>query len=206
MKKIVCILVLHCVIMGAAFAQQKAAAPAEASDGKKNAIGFDAFQLFRGIIASGDNGLYNFTDIAFSSAYERLLVPHFSLGGDLDFYYLNFDVDGYDTSGFYFSMAAEGRYYLLENMNGAFFGTTLGFNVLSIDGETSIDKGGFMGLITSLKMGYKVMIKSFYLEPSLAYVYSKSSIINSLLEFFGDDFSIPTPNGWYPGLRLGFAF
>jgi len=201
MRKIVCVLVLSCVIMGAAFA--------EASGGKKNAVAFDVFQLLNGFIQS-ESG---FTDIASSFAYERLIVPHFSIGGDFDFYY--FDFDG--ANGFYFSMAAEGRYYpMSENFDKLFLGTTFGFNVLSLDGKTNTDDGGFIGLITSLKLGYKLIIKNFYIEPSLGYVLSKSSqgfaILNSLSAMFGSSepdiasINIPTPGGWCPGLRLGFMF
>jgi hypothetical protein len=69
---------------------------------------------------------------------------------------------------------------------------------LSIDGKTKPENGGFTGLIVSLKMGYKLVTKNgFYMEPSLAYVLSKSSIAGDL---------IPTPLGWNGGLRLGFAF
>jgi len=204
MKKTVCILVLSCVIMGAAFAQQKTAAPAEESGGGgKNAVAFDIFPLLNGFIASESVEGVSFTEFAFAASYERLLVPHFSFGGNLDLYYLNISTEGQDYSGYYFSMAGEGRYYPMSDFDKLFLGTTLGFNVLSVDGKTGRADGGFVGLTTSLKMGYKVMIKSFYLEPSLAYVLSKASIGDALFEVLGTSL---TPKGWTPGLRLGFTF
>ena len=199
MKKALCILLLVCVITGAAFAQQKPAATAEAS-GKNNAVALDLFQLFKGFVASDTDR--NFGVFILSAAYERLLVPHFSLGADLDMYFMGL----HDKPGFYFSLAAEGRYYPQSvNFEKFFVGTTLGFNVLSLDGKTKSDEGGFFGLIVSLKTGYKVITsKNIYMEPSLGYVLSKSSAAGGLLALFGA--GIPTPNGWNGGLRVGFAF
>jgi len=200
-KKIVCVLVLACVIMGGAFAQQKPAAPkapaapakpaaAPAASAKQNAAALDVFPLLGGIIASNDDVLF----INFSAAYERLIVPHISIGGDLDFYFIHFD--SADKNGIYFSLAAEGRYYPAADFDKFFLGTTLGFNVLSLDGKTKPENGGFVGLITSLKMGYKLVpSKNFYMEPSLSYVLSKQSIAG-----------LPTPLGWQGGLRVGAAF
>jgi len=67
-----------------------------------------------------------------------------------------------------------------------FLGTTLGFNSLSIDGKTKPENGGFTGLTASLKTGYKLILnKNMYLEPSLAYVMSKSSGLSQLGALFG---------------------
>jgi hypothetical protein len=223
MKKMVCILALICIGAGTVFAQaksaetkptetkpveakpaggEKAAAPEETtaaarSGPRKNGVALDAFQLFKGFIVSDSN--YDFSAFMFSFSYERLLVPHFSLGGDFDWYYLGFD----GTSGFYFSMAAEGRYYpMSENFEKFFLGTTLGFNVLSLDGSTKPENGGFTGLIISLKTGYKLITAAnIYLEPSLSYVLSKSSIASEFFLVF-----LGTPLGWNGGLRIGFAF
>jgi len=177
--------------MGAAFAQQKApAAPAAAAKAPpvSNAFGVDVFQLFKGIIAADKD----VTNIFLSAGYEHLVASHLSFGADLDFHLMMFD----DINAFYFSLAAEGRYYPSADFDKLFVGTTLGFNVMSVDGETKPENGGFMGLVTSLKMGYKaVLTKSFYMEPSLSYVLSKSSM-----------FGLPTPQGWQGGLRLGFVF
>ena len=99
MKKIVCILALICVIMGAAYAQQNpatpapapakpaapapapapAAAPAAASV-KANAIGVDLFQLVKGFIASDSKNEISATVLV--AGYERLLSPHYSIGND----------------------------------------------------------------------------------------------------------------------------
>ncbi|WP_461256137.1 DUF3575 domain-containing protein [Treponema sp. R80B11-R83G3] len=189
MKKILCIMVLACVVMGAAFAQQK------------SAVALDLFQLFKGFIATDSDS--DFSVFALSAAYERLVAPHFSIGVDVDAYFLKFD----DTDGNYLGIAAEGRYYpMSENFEKFFLGTALGYNQLSIDGETKSENGGFTSLIISLKMGYKLVFpnKNIYVEPSLAYVLSKSSG-GGLLALFGGP-SIPTPLGWNGGLRLGFMF
>jgi hypothetical protein len=95
-------------------------------------------------------------------------------------------------------MSAEGRYYPVEDFEKFFLGATLGFNQLAIDGKTKSENGGFISLLVSLKMGYKLITKSgFYMEPSLAYVLSKQSTAGG---------RIPTPIGWQGGLRLGFSF
>jgi len=235
MKKIVCVLILICIIMGAAFAQQKPAtpapapakpanppsttpakpttppqgtqpaapaqgaqpaapetAPAEGPKDLKNAVVLDLFPLFKGFIATDTEE--NFLLIALSVAYERLLFPHFSVGADMDMYFMGFD----GTPGFYFGLAAESRYYPMSvNMEKVFLGATLGFNLLSIDGKTN--NGGFIGMIVSLKAGYKLLLtKNLYVEPSISYVLSKSSIASS--------FGVPTPLGWNGGLRVGFMF
>jgi hypothetical protein len=193
-KLLFCVAVLTLVCAGTAFAQQRPAAK-PATPERKNALALDAFQLFKGFIATdSDNG---FSDFAVSASYERLVAPHFSIGADMDFQFLKFEVDGGDdVDGLYFSIAAEGRYYPSANFEKFFLGTTLGYNQLSIDGKTKPENGGFTSMIISLKMGYKLVTKSgFYLEPSLAYVLSKSSIV-----------FIPTPLGWNGGLRIGIAF
>jgi hypothetical protein len=200
MKKVVlCIMILACVIMGGAFAQQKPApaapakpAPEEAPRERKNSVALDMFPLFKGFIATNTDD--KFIIFIFSTAYERLLVPHFSLGGDLDMYFMNFD----GTPGFYFGLASEGRYYPVSDFDKFFVGTALGFNVLSVDGSAKPEEGGFVGITASLKTGYKLIIgKIFYMEPSLSWVLSKISIAGSF---------IPTPLGWQGGLRVGFVF
>jgi len=205
MKKILIILVLTCVIMGAAFAQAKPATPAPApaqpakpatpppatsSDAPKNSLGIDLFQITKGFIAS-DNDTKTFIFIT-SIGYEALVAPHWSIGVDADTYFMSLN----NTPGFYLCIAGEGRYYPQSaNFEKFFLGTTLGFNVLSIDGSSKPEDGGFFGLTASLKTGYKIIIGKIYLEPSLAYVLSKSSI-----------FGVPTPLGWNGGLRFGFVF
>jgi len=191
MKKMMFIL-LVAVCVGTAFAQAKAPTPAPAatapeSGAKKNSIALDAFPLFKGIIASDSSDeIYYFF---ISAGYERLLVPHFSIGADLDLYIVSYG----GTGGMYLGMLAEGRYYpQSESFEKFFLGTTFGLSMLSIDGSFDY---GFVGLTTSLKTGYKLIFpKNLYVEPSLSYVLAKYS------EF------VPTPLGWQGGLRIGFAF
>jgi len=189
MKRIACILVLTCVIMGTAFAQQKPAAGA-AAKAKSNAIALDMFPLLKGIVVSDSD--IDFSVFSLSSSYERLIVPHFSLGPDLDLSFIDIDAEEIFV---YFCIAAEGRYYPSANFDKFFIGTQLGVSLLSYDGKTKAEYGGFVGLFTSLKMGYKVVTsKGFYMEPSLSYVLAKNN------GYF------PTPLGWQGGLRLGFVF
>jgi hypothetical protein len=219
MKKILCLLVLACLIIGTAFAQARPAtpppapaqpakpatpppapaqpAPAKPAEGSqnelKNALGFDLFQSFKGFIASDSDSKYSVFII--SAGFEHLIAPHFSIGGDLDTYLLKFNTIG----GSYFGLAFEGRYYPVSNFDKFFLGATLGFNALTIDGSSKTEDGGFTGLTTSLKVGYKVILKkTIYLESSLAYVLSKSG--------GGFFYDIPTPLGWNGGLRFGFLF
>jgi hypothetical protein len=191
MKKLVCILVLICVIMGAAFAQAKPAAPAPApakpaAPSRLNAIGLDVFQLMRGVIET--NSDIDYSAFYIFSAYERLIAPHFSIGANLDLGFFSTGSGRAKVESKYLSVAGEGRYYpLSENFDKFFLGVTLGYSQLEIDGST---KAGFSGLNTSLKTGYKVLTaKGFYLEPALAYSINKVST--------GD---------WDCGLRLGWAF
>ena len=195
MKRTVCAMVLACAVITGAFAQARPAAPAAAPARRepKNAVAMDVFPLFKGFIAAEKNFLMIFV----SASYERNIAPHFGIGPTLDFYLIHYAAPfGMSYTNLYFSLAFEGRYYPAANFDGLFIGTTLGFNVYSADGHTSADEGGFMGLTTSLKMGYKLRIGSiFYAEPSLSWVLSK---------FAADE--TPTPLGWQGGLRLGFTF
>jgi len=240
MKKILCVLVFACFVLGAAFAQRPttpapapapaapapakpatpppaapapakpatppaAPAPAKSDEAEEitSAFGLDAFQLFKGFIASDTDN--DFICIIISGGYENFIAPHFTVGADFDVYILDFD----GTKGLYFGLAGEGRYYPYANYDKFFLGTTLGFNLLSIDGETKPKYGGFFGLTTSLKVGYKLIIsENMYIEPSLAYVLSKSSGLSQLGALFGGvGFpDVPTPKGWNGGLRIGFIF
>jgi len=201
MKKIVCIMVLACLVLSAAFAQEKQAT--ETSKEKKSSFGVDLFQLVKGFIASDNDS--DFSVIIISGGYELLVAPHFTLGVDAAAYFISYKVgvgtnrDGKD--GLYLSVAAEGRYYpMSENFEKFFLGTTVGFNSLSLDGSTKPADGGFQGLIASMKAGYKLMMKgTLYLEPSMSYVLSKrgTGAIGG---------SVPTPNGWNGGIRLGLLF
>jgi len=157
---------------------------------KSNAVALDLFQLMRGIIAS-ENDVNFIQFINISASYERLIVPHFSIGADLDLYFI--DLGPLDS--FYFAIAAEGRYYPMSNFDKLFLGTTIGFHLYSVDGGApNVGHGGFNGLTMSLKMGYKVTIGILYLEPYIAYVLSKDELPSFDL------------SEWNGGLRLGFTF
>jgi len=196
MKKMVCVLVLACVIVGAVFAQAKpAAAPVEKS--RKNSIGMDLVPLVRGFINWDErDNLYTYTEFRVSFSYERSVVPHFSIGGNFDTWFSKMDVEyGKDHDSFYVAISGEGRYYPTANFDKFFVGTALGFNVYSVDGKSKEDDGGFAGLLFAVKTGYKVITSSgFYMEPSLSYVLSESTRT-------GDG-----PSGWNVGMRLGFSF
>jgi len=208
MKKIACVLVMACVITAGAFAQQKPGASAPAASGGggggssakvfKNSIGLDVVPFFAGLYTWEDESAYSYIKICLSFSYERLIVSHFSIGGNLDTWFGNYNPDrGDDISDIYFAMAGEARYYPLANFDKLFFGADLGFNVYSVDGKTKEDRGGFVGLLFAVKTGYKVQTsKGFFMEPSLSYVFSESSIYPVSL----------TPGGWDVGLRLGFSF
>ena len=186
MKKIVCIMVLACLVLSAAFAQ-------------KSSFGVDLFQLVKGFIASDNDNDYQV--IIASGGYELLVAPHFSVGVDATAYFISYKVVNDGKSGLYLSVAADGRYYpMSEKFEKFFIGTTVGFNSLSLDGSTKPTDGGFQGLVASMKVGYKLIMKgNIYLEPSMSYVLSKrgTKTIGS---------SVPTPNGWNAGLRFGIAF
>jgi len=186
MKKIVCIMVLACLVLSAAFAQ-------------KSSFGVDLFQLVKGFIASDNDNDYQV--IIASGGYELLVAPHFSVGVDATAYFISYKVVNDGKSGLYLSVAADGRYYpMSEKFEKFFIGTTVGFNSLSLDGSTKPTDGGFQGLVASMKVGYKLIMKgNIYLEPSMSYVLSKrgSTLLGA---------SVPTPNGWNAGLRFGIAF
>ena len=193
MKKLTAlVLLILCASMS--FAQETASTPDRIRE-RKNSLAGDMFPMFKGFIASDIRGETLFFCGAIS--YERLIAPHFSFGANLDIYFgRTYIIFSRDTL-FYFGTAVEGRYYpLSENFEKFFVGTTFGFNLASISGYTGPSYGGFFGLIAALKSGYKILIKNFYLEPSLAYVLSKTSSYGLYV----------TPLGWEGGLRIGFVF
>ena len=200
MKKIVFVLILICVIIGAAFAQAKPAAPApakpaasSAASGKLNAAGLDVFQLVRGVIESDSDNDFSIFNVF--AGYERLIAPHFTIGAALDMSFVNYKIGNDKKSNNYFCLAAEGRYYPMSTgFEKLFLGTTLGYSQYSVDGSTKTENGGFTGLCASLKMGYKVLTdKGFYLEPALSYTVDKGK-------------GIVRDTEWDVGLRLGWAF
>jgi hypothetical protein len=91
-----------------------------------------------------------------------------------------------------------GRWYPLSSgLDKLFIDAGLGFNVFSYDGETDSKKGGLAGITLTLKAGYKLMFTpKFFIEPSMAFVYAKTP----------SSASVPTPQGWQPGLSIGGAF
>jgi hypothetical protein len=185
MKRFVCIMVLVCLVFSVAFAQQKAAASAA----KKNAIGLDIFDLLEGVISSdSDNDI---TIFVLSVGYEALIVPHFSIGADATAQFIKYKVGNDTKDDLYLRIAAEGRYYTMSTgLDKFFLGTTVGFVSYSRDGSTSTKKGGYQGLSTSLKVGYKLILSGLYLEPSMSYVFEENY----------------TDQRWEGGLRLGILF
>lgn len=177
-KKIVLAALVMAIAAGAISAQEN-----------NKAAALDLFTLTKGFVAA-DSDSKTFL-ICLAASYEQLVAPHFSAGGNLDMYFGKV----YDTGAFYMGITGEGRYYpMTENFEKFFMGTTLGFNVFSVDGNTN--HGGFLGLTASLKAGYKLLFtgKSLYVEPSMAYVLSKAGIVPV------------TPLGWQGGLRMGIVF
>jgi hypothetical protein len=158
----------------------------------KIAISLDTFPLLKGIIWSdndADNSL-----VALAPGFEYLVYPHFTVGAATDLYF----GEAWDISFFYFGLAAHGRWYPLSSgLDKLFIDAGLGFNVFALDGETDPDEGGFSGLTASLKAGYKLMFtRNFFIEPSLAFVYAKITVVPY----------VPTPFGWQPGLSIGGSF
>jgi len=192
-KRVLLILVMICVVMGGAFAQAKKPA-ASANRVRKNAVSLDAFQFFGSFVPIRDKAF----SFAFPFSYERLIVPHFSIGANLDPYF-GISTAGKTVVNVYFGLNAEARIYpTSENLSGMFFGTTLGVDMYMADGKLDEKKGGYFGLNTSIKTGYKyIFSKGIFLEPSLAYVFSKAGA--------GIDIS-GIPGAFKGSLRVGFAF
>jgi hypothetical protein len=183
MKRMICVFLLA-LLAATAFAQRSVST-------NRMAAGLDLFPLFGGIIYTDiddDNGLF-----ALSPSFEYLLIPHFSVGGILDLWVGNHA----GNSIFYFGLTAHGRWYSGQALEGFFFDTGLGLNAFSYDGEATTSKyGGFFGINASLKTGYRLVFNGIiFVEPSIAYVYSKSSRFVSV-----------TPLGWQPGLIVGGTF
>jgi hypothetical protein len=205
-KQWFCVVILALICAGTAFSQARQPAPAPAQPGRaaagaasstaKNAISLDIMPLFKGILSSDQDAetLY----IPISLGYERWIIPHMSIGLNLDMYFgkVGEEPDGDDIPYFYFGMAIAWRYYpMSDNMEKFFVGAIIGFNAQAIDGKTKSEDGGFVGPIVGVSLGYRAFLgKVFFVEPSLGYVYSKYN-------GFG-----PTPLGWQGGLRLGVAF
>jgi hypothetical protein len=185
-KRIVLGLLVLAAVTGVLGAQEDASAR-QTRGPAKIAVSLDLFPLAKGIIWS-DSDADNLA-IALSPGFEYLVHPHFTVGAVTDFYFGKAE----DINFFYFGITAHGRWYPLSSSLDKFFlDTGLGFNLFALDGE--IDPSGFSGLTMSLKAGYKLMFtRNFFIEPSMAYVYSKAN-------------DGPTPLGWQPGLSIGGRF
>jgi len=181
MKKFVCVLILTCVIMGGVFAQ---------ADGARNSVAIDVFRFLDGFLYFGSDYPIGTT---ISVSYERSIVPHWSLGPNLDigFWYLRSSLFTSSAFGFSLGAAAEGRYYPLSDFDKLFLGATLGFTLVAGNFYQDTD----FGLNTSLKIGYKIQTsKKIYIEPSLSYVYQHDFLASGNDGFFRG------------GLRLGVSF
>ncbi|MDR3356848.1 MAG: autotransporter outer membrane beta-barrel domain-containing protein [Spirochaetaceae bacterium] len=156
---------------------------------KTIAVGVDAMPLFKGFIWTdndADNSLF-----ALSPSFEYAAVPHFSICGTADLWFGELG----KVDIFYFGLAIHGRWYPLSaGLDKLFLDAGLGFNSFSVNGETDAKFGGFSGLTIGLKAGWKLLMgQTFFMEPSMAYVYAKSG-------------NVPTPLGWQAGLSIGMAF
>jgi len=109
MKKLNCLLVVALFCTYYVFAQEQTEEKIDMEPVmRNNAITLDLMTLFKGFIASDSN-----TDTFFgcmSFGYERLILPRFSVGAELDVYPGNF----YGKSYMFFSLAAAARYYPLS--------------------------------------------------------------------------------------------
>jgi len=181
------------LVSGMAFAQDKA-------EGGKNAVTLDLMTLVRGFIESDSDAHTGFFCV--SAAYERLVAPHFTIGGELDLYPGKVSDKGY----FYFGVVGAGRYYpMSEYMEKFFVGASMGISSQAIDGSSAKRDGGFFGLRIGLRAGYKVMFgKVFFMEPSMAYTYEETGSFN----FYGINVGVSAPlhHGWEGGLRMGISF
>jgi len=190
MKKINCLLALVFVCTGLVFAQEQTDTE---SVTRKNAITMDLMTLFKGFIASDSNSDTIFGCMSF--AYERLILPRFSVGAEVDLYPGTLN----NISFMYFGFAAAARYYPMSpDMEKFFFGALFGFNLLSTDGKIDVDNGDFTGMFAGLRAGYKLPVTNmFFIEPSMSYIYSKTNF-----EYMG---LIPHNFGWQASLRVGIS-
>ena len=190
MKKLNCLLVLALVFTGLVFAQENTyTGPVT----RKNAVTLDLLTLFKGFIASDSNSDSVFGCMSFG--YERLILPRFSIGAELDLYPGKL----YDKDYMFLGLAAAARYYpMSEYMEKFFLGALFGFNMQFIDGKMDADSEGFYGMFAGLRAGYKLQITDmFFIEPSMSYIYSKTNF-----EYMG---LIPHNFGWQASLRVGIS-
>jgi len=171
MKKILCIAVLACVIMGSAFAQQRA--PASPTAGAKSSAALDIMPLF-GSFSEFKSGSTGF-GIGIAASYERLIAPHWSAGPNLIVQFSSHLAGFYDyipVAGidFTFGLDVEGRYYPFADFDMLFLGATLGFRASTgFYAGYTYDAGTF-GLNVGIKAGYKLVTsKRFYMEPAISW-------------------------------------
>jgi hypothetical protein len=155
------------------------------------ALSVDAMALVKGIDWSDSDRNNSLIPLAVN--FEYLVSPRITVGAGADLYFgenAKFDF-------FYLGLVAHGRYYgQSTGLDKFFIEAGLGLNMGSWDGEFDDDKGGFSGLVGSLKVGYKLLFGKFFAEPSMAFVYAKTSALTNA----------PTPRGWQPGLNIGMVF
>jgi hypothetical protein len=178
MKKSFSFYVCAGAMMLAVNAQSQAAGP--------NAVSGDAVPFIKGLIAidgDSDTGFF-----AVSAVYERLIFPHYSVGGRLD---LAFGSAGGNGAS-YFGLSAHGRWYpLSEELEKLYFDVGFGFNAAGVN-----DGGDVAGLTLSLHAGYKHFFTDLiFAEPSIGYGYSKA---HGAVPF--------SPLGWQAGLCIGASF
>ncbi|MDR2519256.1 MAG: hypothetical protein LBD13_07615 [Spirochaetaceae bacterium] len=162
------------------------AASAQAQAGGPNAISGDAVPLIKGLIyIDGDSETGFF---ALSAVYERLIFPHYTVGGRLD---LAFGSSG-GRGASYFGLSAHGRWYpLSETLEKLYFDVGFGFNAAGVN-----DAGDLASLTLSLHAGYKHFFTNMiFVEPSVGYGYSK---VHNYVPF--------SPMGWQAGLGVGASF
>ena len=193
-RPLVCAIVIALVCAGTAFAEEEEEPEVKEkkeSGPSQNAITLDLMPLVKGTLMSDSDNDVLFVPLF--AAYERRVAPHMSIGGNLDIVFGKYgEYDGKDIPYMYFSVAGAWRYYpMSEQIEKFFVGAMLGVNVQSIDGKTKEENGGFTGLLIGVNFGYRALLgKTFFLEPSMSYVYSKAS---------------SWALGWQGGFRLGVA-
>jgi hypothetical protein len=166
--------------------------------GAKNAVSLDLGPTLTGLRYSGNNVNYPGNDgfvFGLGASYERLIVPHFSIGGSVVFYAGNHDLS---DDLVYFSLAAHGRWYpLSESLEKLFLDAGFGFNALSWDGATFLGQDDdIAGLTFGLNAGWKLLFKGkFFVEPSLGYLIAKSNPL-----------PLDTTGDWQIGFKLGLVF
>jgi len=167
-------------VCGAAWAEEAS----QSAKWKKFSVSLDAAPLFKGLVSLEDDlGGNSFWGIA--ARFEYAPLPYCSAGVRAAFFPAG---DG-DPAWRYIGVTAHGRWYAFGSApDKLFVDGVLGYNIENKD-------DGASGLTFGMGIGWKIIIKgSFFIEPSLYYMYSKGE---------AGDFM---PNGWLPGLCIGMAF